>query len=215
MSDHTDLEIARARRAALQGRLVRLTSERKRLDGIERAESTARTELDALGRAEVDAVRAWAATASSDPAPKPDAARRHELTIAVAGSEAQSAAARSAGLALDVEIGEVSRDLAHIAGQIEAAAIDDLFGRFAPMWAAIDARAAELRRDIGRALALTEALRDRADGHEQNGRPEIARPIFRRLEPFYASMRLDFNPTRAEVNTAVPEWVGIIADLAR
>ena len=212
---HTDLEIAKAHRAALHGRLVALMAERRRLDAAERSESTARADLEQLGRDEVDAVRAWAATASSDPAPQPDAARRHELNIAVAASEAHAAAARSAGAATDRDIAEVNRELAQIHAQIDAAALDLMFAQIDPLWAAIEAHAVELREEMAHALGLIESLRLRAVDLRDHGRADAARALFQRLDPIYRNAGIDPTPTVSEVAAHLPEWRAQLREAAR
>ncbi len=212
---HSDLEIAKAHRSALQGRLVRLNSERDRLTAAETAESTARADLDTLGRQEIEAVRRWAATASSDPAPKPDAARRHELTIAVAATEAQAAAARGAGGAVDVEIGEAQHELADLGASIEALAMAEMVDEFQTEWTAAQDAALALSGVIARCFGCLRALQDRAETLQTHGHTTAAVAIFRRLEVLTSGLAFSVEPSRAAVSAAAPAWTARLAELAR
>jgi len=212
---HSDLEILRAHRGALNGRLVRLQAERTRLRAAEDAETEALAAIGELGRAEVAAVREWASTAAPGPAPGIDAERRAALTRDLVAAQAGAEAARAAIGDVDQELAAVSREAAGLAEQIEHAAVVEVVDQFQAKWAEIREDAARLRSEIARALAITTTLRDRVDHLDVRGRPEDAQRIRRMLEPLYSGLSLDFNPTNGEVAGFVPAWAEHLADLLR
>jgi len=212
---HTDLEILKAHRGALNGRLVRLQGERTRLHEAEGVERDARVALDALGRDEVDAIRKWASTGAPGPAPKGDPERRAALTADLVVAEAASAAARGAGAGVDAELATVQTEAAGLAKQIEMAAVAEMIDQFQAKWAEIREDAVRLSSEIARALAITVTLRDRVDHLDVRGRPDDAQRIRRMLEPLYSGLSLDFNPTNGEVAGFSAAWAEHFAALTR
>lgn len=211
----SDLEILKAHRGALNGRLVRLQGERSRLHEAETAETAALAAIGDLGRAEVDAVRAWASSGSPGPAPGIDAARRAELTADLVSAQAAAEAARAAIGDVDQELAAAQTEAVDLAGQIEHAAVAELVDQFQAKWAEIREDAVRLRSEIARALAITATLRDRVDHLDLRGRPDDAQRIRRMLEPLYSGLSLDFNPTVAEVAGFSAAWEQHFEDLLR
>ena len=203
---HSDLEILRAHRGALNGRIVRLQAERNRLHDAETAETEALKAIGELGRAEVAAVREWASTGSPGPAPKGDAARRAELTRDLVAAEAASAAARGAGAGVDQELADITREAAGLAEQIERAAVVELIELFNGGWSDVQIRAVELRATIARAFAVLHFLRDRADEHRTRGREAEAMAIFRQVERLSTGLALSVEPSAADVFAAATVW---------
>ena len=197
---HSDLEILKAHRGVLNGHLVRLQGERNRLREAETAETEALKAIGDLGRAEVAAIRKWASTGSSDPAPGLDAAMRAELTTNLVAAQAAAEAARAAIGDVDQELAAVSREAAGLARQIEGAAVAELITVFNTELADVQAGAAELRSGIARVMAVTVALFEQADRHEDRGRTEDAQRIRRALQPLLGAVKVDVGPTVAEVH---------------
>jgi len=212
---HSPIEILRAHRAAVTGRIARLTTERDRLRRAEDAERDAVAALAELGRQEVAAARTWASGTAPGSAPAVDAAERTRLTAAVVEAEAASAAARGAGAGVDAEIGEAWREVGEIDRQVEDAALDAVLSRFGPLQQEIAADGAVLRTKIACALGLVESVRAVAERHEDQGRHERAMTTHRRLQPLYNRLALDLGPTQREVAAQVAEWASLIADLGR
>ncbi len=197
---HTELEILKAHRGALNGSLIRLQAERTRLHDAETAETEALAAIGELGRAEVDAIRAWASSGSAGPAPGIDAAKRVDLTADLVTAQAAAEAARAAIGDVDQELAAVSREAAGLAEQIEMAAVAEMVTRFGADLAEVKVRAAELRAGIAKLMAISVALFDRADQHEDRGRPEDAQRIRRALQPLLGAVKVDVGPTVAEVH---------------
>ncbi len=212
---HSALDVLRAHRAAITGRIARLTSERDRLRSAEDAERDAVAALAELGRQEIAAARAWASGTAPSSTPAVDAAERARLTTAVAHAEAASAAARGAGAGVDVEIGEAWREVGEIDRQVEDAALDAVLSRFGPLQQEIAADGVVLRGKLARALALVEAVRGSAERHEDQGRHERAMTVHRRLQPLYGRLTVDLAPTQREVTAQVAGWTSLLADLGR
>ncbi len=210
-----DLESLKARRSALNGTVVRLQGERNRLQGAEDVERDARGALDALGREEVAAIRKWASTAVAGPAPQGDPARRAALTRDLVVAEAASAAARGAGAGVDRELADASLEAAGLAQQIERAAIVELIELFNGDWAEVQVRAAELRAGIAKLMAISVALFERADQHEDRGRADAAMRIRRAVQPLLGAVKIDVGPTVAEVAGFVSAWAEHFAGLTR
>ncbi len=212
---HSELEILKAHRGALNGSLIRLQAERNRLHDAEAAETEALAAIGDLGRAEVDAIRAWASSGSPGSAPGIDAAKRAELTANLVTAQAGAEAGRGAGADVDQELADASREAVDLAGQIEMAAVADIVARFGGEWSDVQIRAVELRATIARALAVLQFLRDRADEHRTRGREAEAMAIFRQVEPLYSGLSLDFNPTNGEVSGFSAAWAEHFAELVR
>ena len=212
---HSELEILKAHRGALNGSLIRLQAERNRLHDAEAAETEALAAIGDLGRAEVDAIRAWASSGSPGSAPGIDAAKRAELTANLVTAQAGAEAGRGAGADVDQELADASREAVDLAGQIEMAAVADIVARFGGEWSDVQIRAVELRATIARALAVLQFLRDRADEHRTRGREAEAMAIFRQVEPLYSGLSLDFNPTNGEVAGFSAAWEQHFRDLIR
>jgi len=197
---NSDLESLRAHRGALNGRLVRLQAERTRLRAAEDAETEALAAIGELGRAEVDAIRAWASTGAPGPAPGIDAAKRTKLMADLVTAQAAAEAARAAIGDVDQELAAVSREAAGLAEQIEMAAVAEMMDRFGADLAEVKAGAAELRAGIAKLMAITVALFERADQHEDLGRVDAAMQIRRVLQPLLGAVKVDVGPTVAEVH---------------
>jgi len=215
LDTHSPLDVLRAHRAAVTGRIARLTSERDRLRRAEDAEREAVAALDELGRQEIATARTWASSGAPGSAPAVDAAERARLTAVVIEAEAASAAARGAGAGVDAEIGEAWRQVADIDRQVEDAALAAVLDRFGPLQQEIAADGVVLRIKIARALGLVEAVRAMAERHEDQGRHERAMAIHRSIQPLYGRIALDLGPTQGEVAAQVAEWTTRLADLAR
>jgi len=212
---HSPLDVLRAHRGAITGRIARLTTERDRLRRADDAERDAVAALAELGRQEVAAARTWASSGAAGSAPAVDAAERVRLTIAVAATEAQAAAARGAGADVDAEIGEAWRQVGEIDRQIEDAALAAVLDRFEPLREEIAADGAALRTKIAGALGLVESVRAVAERHEDQGRHERAMAIHRSIQPLYGRIALDLGPTQGEVAAQVAEWTSLLTDLGR
>lgn len=212
---HTELEILKAHRGALNGAVVRLQGERARLRAAEDAETAALSAIGELGRAEVAAVRKWASTGSPGPAPGIDAAKRTKLMADLVSAQAAAEAARGAGAGVNAELAAVQTEAAGLAQQIEHGAVVELIDQFQAKWAEIREDAVRLRSEIARALAITATLRDRVDHLDVRGRPDDAQRIRRMLEPLYSGLSLDLNPTNGEVAGFVPAWAEHFAELIR
>ncbi len=212
---HSPVEILRAHRAAVTGRIARLAAARDRLRSAEDAEREAVAALAELGQQEIAAARTWASGSAPGSAPVVDAAERARLTAVVVEAEAASAAARGASGAVDVEIGEAWRQVGEIDRQVEDAALDAVLSRFGPLQQEIAADGVVLRGKLARALALVEAVRGSAERHEDQGRHECAMAVHRRLQPLYGRLTLDLGPTQREVAAQVAEWTSLLTDLGR
>ncbi len=212
---HSPLDIARAHRAAVQGRIVKLSAERDRLRTAEGAEREARAALDALGREEVAAARAWASEGAPGNAPAVDGTKRAKLTAALVTAEAASAAARGAGAGIDAELADAQQDVVRTGRQIEAVALDTLSAEFLTRWGAIVERAAGFREEIAGALAALSYLRALAEDRAIHGREGDAVALHRRAEPLSRNLGLDLMPTVGETNAHVPAWAARFADLTR
>jgi len=212
---HSPLDVLRAHRAAVAGRIARLTGERDRLRSAEDAEREAVAALAELGRQEIAAARAWAASGASSSAPAVDAAERVRLTAAVVEAEAASAAARGAGVGIDAELDDARREMADLGRQIEDAALDHVLFQFGTLQQEIAADGAALRTKIAGALGLVESVRAVAERHEDQGRHERAMKTHWRLQPLYNRLTLDLGPTQGEVAAQVAEWTSLLTDLGR
>jgi len=212
---NSDLESLRAHRGALNGRLVRLQAERTRLRAAEDAETEALAAIGELGRDEVTAVREWASTAVAGPAPKGDPERRAALTRDLVVAEAASAAARGAGAGVDQELADITREAANLAEQIERAAVVEVVDQFQAKWAEIREDAARLRSEIARALAISVALFEQADRHEDHGRADAAMRIRRAVQPLLGAVKIDVGPTNGEVHAFSAAWAEHFAELIR
>jgi len=212
---HSPIEILRAHRAAVTGRIARLAAERDRLRSAEDTEREAVAALAGLGQQEIDAARTWASGSAPGSAPVVDAAKRAELTANLVTAQAGAEAGRGAGADVDQELADASREAVDLAGQIEMAAVADIVARFGGEWSDVQIRAVELRATIARALAVLQFLRDRADEHRTRGREAEAMAIFRQVEPLYSGLSLDFNPTNGEVHGFSAAWEQHFRDLIR
>lgn len=212
---HTELEILKAHRGALNGRLIRLQAERNRLHEAEAAETKALVAIGELGRDEVAAVREWASSGSPGPAPGIDASRRAELTANLVTAQAAAEAARAAIGDVDLELADVSREAADLAGQIEMAAVAEMIDRFGTEFVEVQAGAAELRSAIARVLAISVALFERADQHEDRGRADAAMRIRRAAQPLLGVVKVDVGPTNGEVAGFSAAWADHLAELVR
>ncbi len=212
---HTELEILKAHRGALNGSLIRLKGERTRLRAAEDAETAALSAIGALGRAEVDAIRAWASSNSPGPAPNGDPERRAALTHDLVVAQAAAEAARGAGAGVDQELADASLEAAGLAEQIEMAAVAEMIDRFGTELAEVQAGAAELRSAIARVLAITVALFARADQHEDRGRVDAAVRLRRAAQPLLGAVKIDVGPTNGEVHGFSATWAEHFAELLR
>jgi len=194
-----DLETLKAQRSALNGAVVRLQGERNRLREAETAETEALKAIGELGRDEVDVIRAWASSGSPSPAPRGDPERRAALTRDLVVAEAASAAARGAGAGVDKELVDITREAANLAEQIEMAAVAEMIDRFGTELADVQAGAAELRSAMARVLAISVALFERADRHEDHGRVDAAMRLRRAAQPLLGAVKIDVGPTNGEV----------------
>lgn len=194
------LTALKLRRADLGEQIAGLHEQRTRLRDAETAERDAQAALDVLGRAEVDAIRGWASSGSPGPAPNGDPERRAALTRDLVVAQAAAEAARGAIGDVDQEQADVSREAANLAVQIEMAAVAEMVARFGAELAEVQAGAADLRSAIARVLAISVALFEWADHHEDRGRPEDAQRIRRALQPLLGAVKVDVGPTVAEVH---------------
>lgn len=210
-----DLESLKARRSALNGAVVRLQGERDRLRKAEDAETAALAAIGELGRAEVDAIRAWASSGSPGPAPGIDAGKRAELTADLVTAQAAAEAARAATDDVDQELAGASIEAADFAEQIETAAVAEMINRFGTELTEVQVGAVDLRSALARTLAIPTALFARADQHEDRGRADAAMRLRRAAQPLLGVVKVDVGPTNGEVHGFSAAWAEHFEGLLR
>jgi hypothetical protein len=120
----TALERLHADRAGLIQRLEQISATHARLRALGLVEAAVRQELDALSKADIQAVTGWAASGGEGEPPSADLAQRRALGAKLASAQAAANAATGSLHDLDHEIRELTAQLADAEKAIERAALD-------------------------------------------------------------------------------------------
>lgn len=120
----TPLEQLHASRAELAGKLAQISATHSRLRALRLVEAAVRQQLDALSKADIEAVSTWAASGGEGEPPAPDLEQRRALGAKLASAQAAANAATGSLHDLDDQIRELNAQLADVEKAIERAAVD-------------------------------------------------------------------------------------------
>jgi hypothetical protein len=200
------LERLISERSRLTQELADFQASAARLRETANAEAAVIQEVGALGRAEIDAMTAWATDGCVGPEPTPDQKQRKALAEKLAAAQAAAAAAKGAGRDIDQKIADVSNHLRTINAQIELAAFDAVEAEHAAVMAQYQANCEKGRKLASRIHGLANFYGDKGRALFDRGDQDGATAYLRRSSALTGMKLPSPGVSRADVEAAAAEW---------
>ena len=192
-------------RAGLTSEFARLTAILTRLRTEAAAGESLINDLAQIGKAEVDAMRAWADGGCKGAAPTGKETERQALARKIAIANATSAAARGAMADIELQIRQSSEKLAKVNQAIGDAAFNVMQADFADVQAQHLIATQSVRHLSAKLLGLSSYLANEGRRLLDNG-DETGRPFLVRAEALSATKLPNPGVTHPEIIEAANDW---------